>query len=367
MSASKLMAFVSLRGISKSFAETQAVVDLSLDVERGECVTLLGPSGCGKSTTLNLIAGFLTPDRGEILIDDRCVNGLPPGQRNTGMVFQNYALFPHLDVYQNIAFGLKMRKCSATYIADRVAWALDLIQLHGYEKRRVHELSGGQQQRVALARALVIAPAVLLLDEPLSNLDAKLRESMRFELRDIQRQLGITTLFVTHDQEEALTISDRIAVMRDGRLDQVGRPVEVYERPANLFVADFIGHANIVRGVVEQSRPGVATVRTAGGLRMLAACPEKAYEGNGVSILVRPERIRLHDEPTKAVNSFEGVLRTISYLGDRGLCRVQVGDMTINTFIDPREMAKRPLPDGTRIVLEWDVEDALVVHNPRSE
>jgi putative spermidine/putrescine transport system ATP-binding protein len=245
-----------LAGLTKRFGALTAVNAIDITVAQGEFVTLLGPSGCGKTTTLNMIAGFITPDRGIIRLQGRAVESLPPFRRDLGLVFQDYALFPHMTVAENVGFGLRMRRVPRAEIAERVAQALDLVQLGGLGERRPLQLSGGQRQRVALARVLVIRPAMLLLDEPLSNLDLKLREEMRVEISTLQRQLGIATVFVTHDQGEALTMSDRIAVMRDGRIEQIGTPTDIYERPASRFVAGFIGAANLING-----QDGVIVVR----------------------------------------------------------------------------------------------------------
>jgi putative spermidine/putrescine transport system ATP-binding protein len=237
-----------LSSLTKRFGAMTAVDALDLVVAQGEFVTLLGPSGCGKTTTLNMIAGFLTPDAGSISLQGRAVQSLPPFRRDLGLVFQDYALFPHMTVAENVGFGLRMRRVARDEIERRVAEALELVQLSGLGERRPLQLSGGQRQRVALARALVIRPAMLLLDEPLSNLDLKLREEMRVEISALQRRLGIATVFVTHDQGEALTMSDRIAVMREGHVEQIGTPADIYERPATRFVAGFIGAANLVDG-----------------------------------------------------------------------------------------------------------------------
>src|SRR3954468_647380 len=237
-----------LGGLEKRYGSTVAVVGVDLEVREGEFMTLLGPSGCGKTTTLGLIAGFFAPTHGEIYVDGRAVAGLPPFRRDIGVVFQDYALFPHLTAAQNVAFGLRMRNLPAPDIAARVREALELVQLSGLGERRPLELSGGQRQRVALARALVIRPAILLLDEPLSNLDLKLREEMRVEIAELQRRLKITTVFVTHDQGEALVMSDRVAVMNAGVIEQIGAPADIYERPASRFVAEFIGRMNFFPG-----------------------------------------------------------------------------------------------------------------------
>jgi ABC-type Fe3+/spermidine/putrescine transport system ATPase subunit len=273
-----------LAGIEKRYGATAAVAGIDLEVRDGEFLTLLGPSGCGKTTTLGLIAGFFPPSAGEIFLKGRPVAGLPPFRRDIGVVFQDYALFPHMTAGENIAFGLKMRNLASGEISARVREALGLVQLSGLENRRPLELSGGQRQRVALARALVIRPAVLLLDEPLSNLDLKLREEMRVEIAGLQRRLGITTVFVTHDQGEALVMSDRIAVMNAGRIEQLGRPSEVYERPATRFVAEFIGRMNF-------------------------------FARDGKVVAIRPERAELSVEKPAGKFALQGTLRHVLYLG----------------------------------------------------
>ena len=245
---------ITIRGVVKRFGAVTAVDRVDLAVEDGELFTLLGPSGCGKTTLLRLLAGFYQPDAGEIRFDDRVVNGLPPYERNIGMVFQNYALWPHMTVADNVAYGLKLRKLGAAEMAARLAEGLRKVNLAGFESRYPGQLSGGQQQRVALARALVLNPDILLLDEPLSNLDAKIRVQVRAEIRKLQQELGITTIYVTHDQEEALSLSDRVAVMNDGRVLQVGAPKDLYERPRTRFVADFVGTNNLVPGTRERAR-----------------------------------------------------------------------------------------------------------------
>ena len=289
------MTAIRIDGVSRSFGPVHAVRELSLDIGDGELFTLLGPSGCGKTTLLRMIAGFNEPDRGRIFFGDRRIDTLPPHRRNTGMVFQNYAIFPNLTVAGNVAYGLKARGVPAGERAKRIARALDLVQLGGFGERWPHQLSGGQLQRVALARALVIEPAVLLLDEPLSNLDAKLRVEMRGEIRQLQQQLGITAIYVTHDQEEALAISDRIAVMRAGAFEQVGTPTAVYATPATPFVAEFMGTTNLIAGRIA-GRDGQWTAIDADGTRFLTG-PDGALtgapDGAPVSFSLRPEAIRL--------------------------------------------------------------------------
>ena len=280
-----------LEKLVKRFGAHAAVDGIDLAVAPGEFVTLLGPSGCGKTTTLNLIAGFLAPDGGHIRLGGKLVEDLPPFQRDLGMVFQDYALFPHMTVADNVAFGLKMRKVGRDEIAKRVAEALALVKLDGFGGRRPNQLSGGQRQRVALARALVIRPTMLLLDEPLSNLDLKLREEMRTEISSLQRRLGIATVFVTHDQGEALTMSDRIAVMRDGKIEQLGSPAEIYERPATRFVAGFIGSINMVSARIDGAEGGLMRLATPAG--PARARIDGAAEGSAVTLTIRPERLKL--------------------------------------------------------------------------
>src|SRR5512137_1565772 len=246
---------IQLKDMVKRFGALEAVSHVSLDIRDGELFTLLGPSGCGKTTILRLIGGFHKPDSGEIYFGDREVSAIPPYERNIGMVFQNYALWPHMTIFNNVAYGLKLKKLSRQEISDKAMQTLNLVNLKGLEQRYPGQLSGGQQQRVALARALVLNPDVLLLDEPLSNLDAKIRVQVRAEIRKLQKELGITTIYVTHDQEEALTLSDRIAVVNQGKLLEVGTPLDLYEKPENPFVADFIGINNLIPGEVQEMNP----------------------------------------------------------------------------------------------------------------
>jgi len=285
-----------LESVSKRFDETVAVADLSLEIRPGEFVTLLGPSGCGKTTTLRMIAGFETPTAGRILFEGREITRLSPQRRGFGMVFQNYALFPHLDVFENVAFGLRTRGARNDEIARRVEEALALVDLAGYGRRKVQELSGGQQQRVALARALAPEPRVLLLDEPLSNLDAALRERTRAELRALLKRLGITAIFVTHDQEEAFDLADRIAVLSGGRLQQMDTPEALYQRPANAFVASFLGRANFLDATVLGREGEVLVCEVREGVRWRVRMGSAGGDGSGadrVRIMVRPEALRI--------------------------------------------------------------------------
>src|SRR5687768_520156 len=302
------MADLSLNGLSKHYGDFYAVREVSLTIADGEFLVLLGPSGCGKTTTLRMIAGFIEPSAGHVRLAGQDVTLLPPWRRNAGMVFQSYALFPHMTVAQNVAFGLEMRKLSRADIERRVEEVLALVRLGGYGGRLPRQLSGGQQQRVALARALAIRPDVLLLDEPLSNLDAKLRQEVRVEIRELQRQLGLTTVMVTHDQEEALTMADRLVVMNEGSVRQVGSQRDLYERPADRFVAGFVGRSTFLAGTVEA--PG--RFRSGGGLAL--ACTGGSP---GPAVLsLRPERVEIGLQPRSGLdNSLPGTVEFVSYLG----------------------------------------------------
>jgi putative spermidine/putrescine transport system ATP-binding protein len=301
------MARLELRDLSKRYGDHYAVRSVNLEVPDGEFLVLLGPSGCGKTTTLRMIAGFIEPTGGVVRIGGAEVTYLPPWRRNTGMVFQSYALFPHMTVAENVAFGLEMRKLDRPELAARSAEALRLVRLEGFSARLPRQLSGGQQQRVALARALAIRPEVLLLDEPLSNLDAKLREEVRIEIRELQRQLGLTTVMVTHDQEEALTVADRLVVMADGEIRQIGSQRDLYERPADRFVAGFVGRSTFLEGRV--AAPG--EFETAGGLRL--KCLTDGVSGPA-ALALRPERLSLGPGPPLD-NRLPGGVEFVSYLG----------------------------------------------------
>lgn len=309
-----------LEHIVKRYGKVRAVDDLSLEVQGGELLTLLGPSGCGKTTVLRCVSGFVRPDSGEIYLGDRKVTEIPPEKRGTGLVFQNYALWPHMTVFQNLAFGLEIKKLSKSIIREKVNCALALVQLEGFGDRFPRQLSGGQQQRVALSRALVLEPAVLLLDEPLSNLDALLREQMRFEIAQIHKQSGITTLYVTHDQTEAMVISDRIAILDKGRIMQLGTPLDIYSKPANKFVAGFMGTTNFLHGKVTKIDKGYVVVITEDGLTITG----RGYnieKGAEVDVAIRPESIAFlsQAEATESVNDpnvFEVEVARASYVGE---------------------------------------------------
>jgi putative spermidine/putrescine transport system ATP-binding protein len=331
-------AHVRLEGVVKRFGATAAVAGVSLDVARGSLTTVLGPSGCGKTTLLRLIAGFVEPDEGDILIGGESQRGLPPYLRKTSTVFQEYALFPHMKVFDNVAYGLRLRRLPRAGLAEKVRHTLGLMRLEGLEGRLPRELSGGQQQRVALARSLIVEPEVLLMDEPLSNLDAKLRISVRSEIREIQQRVGITTLYVTHDQEEALAISDTIAVMRSGRVIQVGTAREIYERPADPFVAAFVGQVNLLRASVEK-----------GGLRLgmltLPFPPDapQVEPGREVILAIRPEAIRI-GAGSEGRREWTGRVVSGTYLGTTVRYRIELAGQRLT--VDDPDPASRPLLHG---------------------
>jgi putative spermidine/putrescine transport system ATP-binding protein len=346
------MARLELERLSKHFGATVAVQEVSLDVRDGEFIVLLGPSGCGKTTTLRMIAGFIAPSAGRIRLGGRDVTALPPWKRNAGMVFQSYALFPHLTVAQNVAFGLETRGVDKAIAQTRVAEALRLVRLGGLAERLPRELSGGQQQRVALARALVIQPDVLLLDEPLSNLDAKLRETVRVEIRELQHKLRITTVMVTHDQEEALIMADRLVVISEGAVRQVGTQHDLYERPADRFVAGFVGRSTLLPGKVVA--PG--GFQTEGGLAL--ACADGA-PGPGV-IALRPERVALGAAAEGLDNRLPGTVELVSYLGAVIDVHVRVSHAERIVVSQPNRADGRIPKEGDRIDIGWPKQAAVV-------
>jgi spermidine/putrescine ABC transporter ATP-binding subunit len=342
--------------LTKRFGTNLVVNRASFSIEEGELFTLLGPSGCGKTTLLRLIAGFYAPDEGEIRFDERVVNAVPPHERGIGMVFQNYALWPHMTVLENIAYGLKLRKVAKREIESRAAAVLEKVRLTGLEGRYPGQISGGQQQRVALARALVLNPKILLLDEPLSNLDAKIRVQVRAEIRKLQKELGITTVYVTHDQEEALTLSDRIAVFNQGRVFQVGPPKELYERPANRFVADFIGINNLIDGTV-QSVNGRLVVNTAlGAFQALADARFKP--GEPCVLSVRPENASL--EAGKD-NRMQGRVAFAAYLGNTLRYDVEVAPGTVFRVDVPDPWHREPLAMGTSVTVGFPASSTVAI------
>jgi putative spermidine/putrescine transport system ATP-binding protein len=347
------MARLEIDRITKRYGEVHAVRDVSLDVADGEFVVLLGPSGCGKTTTLRVIAGFAKPTSGAVRLGERDITYLPPWKRNAGLVFQSYALFPHLTVAENVAFGLEMRKVSKSEMNDRIREALRLVQLGQLGERLPRQLSGGQQQRVALARALVFRPDVLLLDEPLSNLDAKLRQEVRVEIRELQRKVGLTTVMVTHDQEEALTMADRLVVMNDGTVRQIGTQQDLYERPTDRFVAGFVGRSTFIDGEVE----GPGRFRSAGGL--VLSC--NATTAGPATLALRPERIILGSAQNGGMdNHLPGVVEFVSYLGPT---------VDVHVRISPKERVLAQLPNradgsiskvGDNVHVAWPAGDGIV-------
>ncbi len=345
---------VRLQSVSKSYGDHRAVVDFSLEVAQGEFLVLLGPSGCGKTTTLRMIAGFVEPSAGRILFGDRDVTDLPPYRRNTGLVFQGYALFPHLTVFENVAFGLRMRRLEREVVERRTQEALRLVRLDGFGERMPRQLSGGQQQRVALARALAIEPEILLLDEPLSNLDAKLREEVRVEIRQLQRRLGLTTVMVTHDQSEALSVADRLVVMSGGEIQQIGTQRELYNAPANQFVASFIGRTNFFAGAMTEPR----RFRTESGLEISVA----AAAARERLLAIRPERVRL-GSANGAANSFAGTVEFVSYLGatTEYVIRLASGDAIAVEAHNDRADGLEPLAVGSQIRVAWDADACQLI------
>ncbi len=354
------MARVQLTQLVKRYGETTAVADVTLDIAQGEFMVLLGPSGCGKTTTLRMLAGFVKPTSGRMSVGDRDVTSLPPWLRNTGLVFQSYALFPHMSVAENVAFGLQMRRLPRADIAIRVSEALDMVRLGPYAARMPRALSGGQQQRVALARALAIRPDVLLLDEPLSNLDAKLRAEVRVEIRELQQRLGLTTMMVTHDQEEALTMADRLVVMAEGQVRQIGSQRDLYERPANRFVAGFVGRANFMDGTID---PGGFFVSKGGTRINLGA------RGNGagaVTFSIRPEHVHLTAQALKSatgknLNRLHGTVTVASYLGAATDIHVLLptGERMVAS-VPNRPDVRLPLV-GESVELEWPMDSGLIL------
>src|SRR5215831_18304966 len=355
------MARIRLENLCKKYGEAAALQGVSLTIEDGELLAILGPSGCGKTTTMQVLAGFLTPDAGEIWADDRLISSpraiLPPERRHMSLVFQSYALWPHLTVFQNIAFGLEMQSARAADIKQRVSSMLEMVNLIGFESRYPHELSGGQQQRVALARALIVAPDTLLLDEPLSNLDANLREQMRFEIRRIHERTQITTVYVTHDQAEALVIADRIAVMNRGVIEQTGTPREIYERPRSKFVASFIGGANCLAGQIVA--PGIVRC---GELELRTNHEDSLSTGEQVVLCIRPHAVKIHRIPppaSKETNFAGGRLLQQAYLGDLQDVRIAlVGGAQLRALTP----GGKPYQLSEEVFVELPLEDCYVLH-----
>lgn len=361
---------INLKGITKKYKSVVAVKNLNLEVKEGELFCLLGPSGCGKTTTLRMIAGFIPPTNGEIYIGDKNVTNLLPNKRDIGMVFQDYALFPHLSVANNIAFGLRMRKFDKEKIAEKVDRYLKIVGLESLKNQLPRFLSGGEQQRVALMRAVIIEPSILLCDEPLSNLDAKLRKQMRLEIKRIQQKFGITTIFVTHDQEEALTIADRIGVMKDGDIEQSGVPEEIYNFPTSRFVADFIGISNFFKGdIITESK--VCFLMVSDKIKIkLGRAEENIYKNEKAEIVIRPERINITknlEQPGSSPqerkdNVFHGKIGRVTRLGSVIECMVEVEGCQ-DVIVHYHETNKNlSLKENDSVFLMWKPEDCRLIH-----
>lgn len=348
------MSFLRLEGLVKKFGDFVAVEDMNLNIEKGEFVSLLGPSGCGKTTTLQMIAGFLTPTEGKIFINDKDITHVKPNKRNLGIVFQSYALFHHMTIFDNVSFGLEMRKIEKKDRDERVRETLSLVHLEDFSHRFPRELSGGQQQRVALARALVIQPEVLLLDEPLSALDAKIREDMQIELRTIQRTLGTTTILVTHDQSEAMAMSDRIAVMNKARLAQVDEPFTIYENPGDSFVTGFLGKSNMFTGVVKDNSDGISAIDVS-GVQFLSK-GEAAEQGKSVNVSIRPEKIKFVEVSKGVIN---GVVKAQIFLGNQWVFLVDtsLGEFNVINLNSGQGKAE----EGDKVGLNWSVDEVRVL------
>lgn len=353
---------VQLEGVNKYFGKNHVVKNLNLSVEEGEFLTLLGSSGCGKTTTLRMIAGFEEPTSGSILVEGQAVEEKEPFERNVNTVFQSYALFPHKTIYDNVAYGLKMKKVPKTEIARRVKEIMALVQLTGFEERYPSQLSGGQKQRVAIARALINRPRVLLLDEPLGALDLKLRKQMQLELKRLQRKLNITFIYVTHDQEEALTMSDRIAVMHDGILEQLGAPEEIYEQPRTKFVATFIGETNIFEGNIKELAMGRVAVRIENGV--IRGCGYGFSRNEYITVSVRPEKMKFSAAPVKGFQ-LEAQVKDYVYAGSVVKC---IAVLQNGMEIKMDRLAGEELPEpGSIIHPWWEEKDAVLLHNPENQ
>jgi len=355
------MSRVKIEGLTKKYGKVFAADNINLVVEDKELFALLGPSGSGKTTIMRLIAGFSKPDTGTIWSGDKVINEIPPHKRNIGMVFQNYALFPHMSVFENIAFGLRIRRLSSTEIKKQVGKILELVQLAGFENRRTNQLSGGQQQRIALARALVTNPRVLLLDEPLGALDKKLRMEMQVELKRIQREIGITTIFVTHDQEEALTLSDRIAVINNGKIIQVGIPTDVYEYPANRFVADFLGYSNFIEGRIDEVREDEIIFVSSTGLILKCRGNINMPFGKHSLVAIRPEKVSISKAPKLYSNSFEAIVEHLVYMGTGITYHLSLQDGTRLLTFERNEGPSNVFPIGSKVYAEWRQESCMIL------
>lgn len=357
------MTQINLDHVTFKYGDLAAVDDVSLTINTGEFFALLGPSGSGKTSILRLIAGFAQPQSGSITLGDEVVNHLPPYRRSVGVVFQNYALFPHMTVTQNIAFGLQTQQVDKATIRDRVDEMIELVQLHGTDARRPAELSGGQQQRVALARALVTQPRVLLLDEPLAALDKKLRTQMQVELKSIQRQFGISTLFVTHDQEEAMSLADRIGVIRAGQLEQIAKPRTLYDRPNTRFVADFLGQSNVFSGAVTAVDSNALTFTTVAGDAIRVQFTQPPAFGDNVTAIVRPEKMYISEAASAELNSIQATVKHINYLGTSLEYHLERSDGSALIVFEQSSLRESPVEVGEAVTLTWKPEHTLILED----
>ncbi len=357
-------AAVELRGLTKRYGAETVVDGFDATLPPGEFFSLLGPSGSGKTTTLMMVAGFAGIDAGSLLVDGRDLSGVPPERRGFGMVFQNYAIFPHLDVFENVAFPLRARGLARPLIQERVAWALELVQLGAFGKRYARQLSGGQQQRVAIARAIVFHPSLVLMDEPLGALDKNLRFDMQTEIKDIQQRLRMTVLYVTHDQEEAMNLSDRVAIMHGGRIEQVGAPRQVYEHPATVFVAKFLGEANVLPGTLEAAPSHCATLRLPGGGVLHSLRPTTLAAGQPGTLFVRPEKLTLAPPgapTTTALNAVSGVVSRLSFLGSTLRYAVEMSPGVTLTADMPNRGGTFQPQRGDTVAVTWAAEDSSIL------
>jgi putative spermidine/putrescine transport system ATP-binding protein len=351
--------FVKFEKVDKSYdGEILVVEDLNVDIPKGEFLTMLGPSGSGKTTTLMMLAGFETPTSGEIYLDGEAISSIPPYKRGIGMVFQNYALFPHMTVNENLSFPLEVRKINKSEIKDKVEKALSMVELQDFGNRMPMQLSGGQQQRVALARALVFEPRLVLMDEPLGALDKKLREQMQYEIKHIHANIGITVVYVTHDQNEALTMSNRIAVFNDGKIQQISTPDILYEKPECAFVAQFIGENNQLKGKVKSINGNTCVVKTDKGEEIKSLKVNVGAVGDGSTVSLRPERVEINSSDTNFENSFNGTVKELIYLGDHIRTRVEVCGNDQFIVKVPNSYKGANLKEGTSVKLSWKANDS---------
>jgi len=351
--------FVKFEKVDKSYdGEILVVKDLNVDIPKGEFLTMLGPSGSGKTTTLMMLAGFETPTNGEIYLDGEAISSIPPYKRGIGMVFQNYALFPHMTVSENLSFPLEVRKINKSEIKEKIEKALLMVELQDFGNRMPMQLSGGQQQRVALARALVFEPRLVLMDEPLGALDKKLREQMQYEIKHIHANIGITVVYVTHDQGEALTMSNRIAVFNDGKIQQISTPDILYEKPENAFVAQFIGENNQLKGKVKSINGNMCVIRTDKGEEIKSLKINVGAVGDGSTVSLRPERVEINSSDTNFENSFNGTVKELIYLGDHIRTRVEVCGNDQFIVKVPNSYKGANLKEGTSVKLSWKANDS---------